>query len=280
MFHMEVFRSSLSSGATDVFQQVNYVATNAVLAQLNNGVQVSAELNKLHSLFGVGAHLQNVRAQSPSMLPLPYPTYNPNNIGTAIESPAKFWDFVRAPKPLRPTEEFDIYASQLNAGAETETVFVNFTDGNVMAPPPLATGPTVNGNGQFFIAHATAATTLTANAWTQVTPVLDFALPAGTYALMGARVVTAGCLAFRMLPIVTPLWRPGGVGCQTNDQLDSPGQRFINPLDGTRSHWGVWLTFYQNTVPNVHIWSTSADTAEDMFFDLIKLSDTVTAGAQ
>src|SRR5271157_5049752 len=116
MFHMELFRSSLASGATDVFQQATYVATNAVLAQLNNGVQVSAELSKLHSLFGVGAHLQSIRAQSPSMLPLPYPTYNPNNIGTAIESPAKFWDFVRAPKPLRPTEEFDIYASQISAG--------------------------------------------------------------------------------------------------------------------------------------------------------------------
>jgi len=214
------------------------------------------------------------------MLPLPYPCYNPNNIGTAIETPPKFWDFSRNPKALRPTEEFDIFASQLNAGAETETVFVQFTDGVMIAAPQIAPGPTINGNNQLFTVHATAATTLTANAWTQVTPVLDQALPAGLYALVGARVVTAGALAFRMLPIVQPLWRPGGVGSQTNDQLDPPGQRYINPLDGSVSHWGVWLTFYQNTVPNVHIWSTSADTAEDMFFDLIKISDVITAGAQ
>lgn len=280
MFHMEVFRSSLASGATNVYQQVTYVSTNALLAALVNGMQVSTTLSKLHSLFGVGAHLQSVRPQSASMLPLPYPTLNPNNIGTAIESPAKFWDFARAPKALRPTEEFDIFASQISAGAETETVFVNFTDGVMQPYPAVATGPTVNGNNQFFVAHATAATTLTANAWTQITPVLDLPLPAGQYALCGARVQSAGCLAFRILPIMEPLWRPGGVGTQANDQLEAPGQRYINALTGAVSHWGVWLTFFQNVVPNIHIWSTSADTAEDIWFDLIKISDVVTAGAQ
>lgn len=280
MFHMEAFRSSLASGATDVFQQVTYVATNAVLAQLNNGVQVSAQLSKLHSLFGIGAHLENIRAQAPSFLPLPWPTYAPNNIGSVMENPPKFWDFSRDPKPMRPTEEFDIYASQISGGAEIETIFAQFTDGQVQAPPAIAPGPTVNGNNQFFIAHATAATTLTANAWTQVTPVLDQALPAGQYALVGARVMSAHALAFRMLPIVSPLWRPGGVAVQAADQFDAPGQRFLNPQTGLQSHWGVWLTFFQNTVPNVHIFATSADTAEDMFFDLIKISDTVTAGAQ
>lgn len=278
MFHMELFRSALASGVTDVFQQLTYVSTNAVLAPLVNGMQVSAQLPFLHSFFGVGAHLENIRPQAASFLPLPYPTYAPNNIGTAAESPARFWDLSRQPKPLRPTEEFDMFASQTNGSSETEAVFANFTDGKVMTAPPLATGPTINGNGQFFVAHATATTTLTANGWTQVTPVLDQALPAGFYALVGARVVSAGALAFRMLPIVEPLWRPGGVGCQTADQLDPPGQRFINPLTGKMSHWGVWLTFFQNTVPNVHIWSNSADTKEDFFFDLIKISDVVTAG--
>ena len=133
----------------------------------------------LHSLFGVGAHLENIRPQAASFLPLPYPTFAPNNIGTAAESPARFWDLTKQPKALRPTEEFDIFASQTNAGAETEAVFVNFTDGNMTPAPALSVGPTINGNGQFFTAHATATTTLGANAWTQVTPLLDLPLPAG-----------------------------------------------------------------------------------------------------
>jgi hypothetical protein len=276
---LEAFRSSLSSGVTDVLQQVTYISAGAILAPSASGLQVSAALSKLHSLFGVGAHLENISPQAASMLPLPYPNLAPNNIGTAAENPVKFWDWSRGPKPLRPTETFNIFASQTSAGAENEAVFVQFTDGIVTQAPGLASVPAINGNGMYTVAHATATTTLTANAFTQITPVLDLPLPAGTYALVGARVQSAGCLAFRMKPINEPLWRPGGVGTQTADQLEAPGQRFINALTGYISHWGVWFTFFQNTVPNVDIWSTSADTKEDIWFDLIKLSDIVTANA-
>ena len=275
----EAFRSALASGVTNVLQQVTYIAQGAILAPSGNGLQVSAFLSKLNSIFGVGATLENISPQAASMLPLPYPNLAPNNIGTAIETPAKFWDFSRAPKPLRPTETFNIFASQTSGGSEDETVFVEFTDGNITPAPAIASGPAINGNGMVTVAHATATTTLTANAYTQVTPILDLPLPAGTYALVGARVMSAGALAFRMKPINDPLWRPGGVAVQAPDQLDPPGQRFINPLTGVMSHWGVWFSFFQNTVPNVDVWSTSADTAEDFWFDIIKLSDIVTANA-
>lgn len=278
MFTMEVFRSSLSSGVTDVLQEVTFFTNLAILAPSANGCQVSAQLNKLMALFGIGAHLENISPQAASFLPLPYPNLAPNNIGTVIESPAKFWDFSRAPKVLRPTETFHIFASQTAAGAETETVFVNFTDGNYVPPPAIASVPALTGNGMFTTAHATAATTLTANNWTQITPVFDSpTLPAGFYALVGARVMSAHALAFRLSPLVEPLYRPGGVAVQAADQLDPPGQRFINPLTGAISHWGTWLTFFQNTPPNVHIWASAADTVEDIWFDLIKISDAVTA---
>lgn len=276
---MEAFRSALSSGTTDVLQQVTYISAGAILAPSANGLQVSANLSKLFGLFGVGAHLENISPQAASMLPLPYPNLAPNNIGTAAESPARFWDYSRNPLPLRPTETFNIFASQTNGSSEAEAVFCIFTDGQTTTLPGLATVPGINGNGMFRSIHATATTTLTANAFTQVTPVLDLPLPAGMYALVGARVQSAGCLAFRMKPINDPLWRPGGVGTQTADQLEAPGQRFINPLTGTISHWGVWFTFFQNTVPNVDVWSTGADTKEDFWFDVIKISDVVTAGA-
>jgi hypothetical protein len=276
---LEVFRSSLASGVTDVLQEVTYVAAGAILAPSALGVQVSAYLNKLNAIWGLGANLENISPQAASMLPLPFPNFAPNNIGTAIESPAKYWDFSRAPKVLRPTETLNIFASQTSGGAETETVFVEFTDGIITNAPPISNTPAINGNGMFTVAHATATATLTANAFTQVTPILDNPLPAGTYALVGARVMSAKALAFRMKPIAEPLWRPGGVGVQSPDQFDPPGQRFLNPLTGVMSHWGQWLTFFQNTVPNVDIFSTAADTKQDFWFDLIKLSDVVTANA-
>jgi hypothetical protein len=279
-FTMEAFRSSLSSGVTDVLQEVTYISANALLAPSASGVQVSASLNKIHSFFGVSAHLENISPQAASFLPMPYPNLAPNNKGTAAESPARFWDWSRSPKVLRPTETLHMFASQTAAGAEQVALFVNFTDGVIVPAPAIATVPSLNGNGMFTTAHATATTTLTANAWTQVTPVFDSpTLPAGFYALVGARVMSAGALAFQMRPIDNPLWRPGGVGVQTADQLESPGQRFINNVNGQVSHWGVWLTFFQNVPPNVAIWSTSADTVEDMWFDVIKISDATTSMA-
>lgn len=276
-FHMEYFRSSLSSGVTNVLQQVSFVNTGVLAPSGTAGMQVSAKLPMLHSFFGVGAHLERIQLQAASFLPLPYPDFDGNNVGTLVNSPVTFWDFARSPKVMRQTETLNVFASQIAAGAETETVFVQFTDGQITPAPPVSQTPTLTGIGMFTVVHATATTTLAANAFTQVTPVLDLPLPAGQYALVGMRVKTAGCLAFRIAPINDPLWRPGGVGVQTNTALDYPGQRFINPLNGYVSHWGVWLTFFQNTVPNVQIFSTSADTQEDIWFDLIKISDVVTA---
>jgi len=279
MWHMEAFRSSLASGATDVFQQVTAITAGAVLAPSGSGFQVSAQLPFLHSLFGVGAHLENIQPQFASQQPLPYLTFAANNKGTAAESPPRFWDLSKNPKALRPTEFFNIFASQTSGGAENEAVFVQWSD-NVYTPAPaLAAGPSINGNGQFTIAHGTGTTTLTANAWTQVTITLDTPLPAGFYALVGCRAMSAGALAFRIRPIVEPLWRPGGVAVQAAGQLDAPNQRYYNPSTGRVSKWGVWVTFFQNTFPYVEFWSTSADTSEDVFFDLIKISDVVTAGA-
>jgi len=278
MFHMEVFRSSLSSGVTNVFQQVTYVTAGSVLTGLNNGVQIPPELTFLHSFGGIGATLENLKPQANSWLPAPFPEFAPNNVGTAAGTPPKLWDFSRNPKAFRPTEEFDMYASQTSAGAEVEAVFFNICDGPATPLPPVSSQPTLNGVGQFFVAHGTATTTLTANAWTSVIPILDQALPAGRYALVGARVMTAHALAFRVKPTVQPLWRPGGLAVQSAGSFDPPGQRYINPLTGQITHWGTWVTFYQNTVPQVDIWATAADTTEDIFFDLIKISDIVTGG--
>ena len=276
---MEAFRSQLPTGTTNVLEQVTYISAGAILAPSALGLQVSATLSKLHSLFGVGANLENISPQAASMLPLPYSNYAPNNIGTAVETPPKFWDFSRAPKPLRPTETFNMFASQTSGGAEFEAIFAEFSDGLIIPAPPVATQPAYNGNGMLTIAHATATTTLIANTFTQVTPNLDLPLPAGLYSLVGVRVMTAHALAFRMKPINEPLWRPGGVAVQAPDQLDPPGQRYLNPLTGKMSHWGEWLKFFQNTVPNVDIWSTAGDTVENFWFDLIKISDITTSGA-
>jgi hypothetical protein len=125
-----------------------------------------------------------------------------------------------------------------------------------------------------FTVHATSATTLTAAKFTPCIPTLDFALPAGRYALIGCRAFSATARAFRILPSMNQIWRPGGVAVQAYDQLDPPQQRGWNWLGQADSGWGTWLEFQQNVLFQVEMYATSADSAEEFDFDLVQTSGT------
>jgi hypothetical protein len=281
MFHLETFSSSLSTGTANAFQQLTFVSADAVLQKLVNGMQVSQALPKLMAVMGVGSHLVHVRAQAPSMLPTPYVTLSPNNRGGAFASPPRIWDFSGTPIPLRLTEEFDIFATQNSGGAEVEYVSCLFTDGFRTPPPPVRTAPSINGDGSFFTLHGTATTTLTAGAWTNIPAsgfTFDQPLPAGLYSLVGMRVFSATGLFFRMFPQVAPLWRPGGIAVQAYDQMDPFNQRFLPEYGPVGFGWGEWLRFYSNTPPGIEVFATSADTAEEVFMDIIKVSDATIQG--
>ena len=281
MFHMELFSSSIASGAK-TFAQLDYSTVDNVLLPLVNGMQVSVNLPNVHSLMPIGAHMCGVRMQSTSMLPFPYPTLTPVNRGSAFESPPRVWDFSQNPWPLKPTEEFDIFASQNEGSSETEYCFVNYCDGKPTPyPVALLQGPLAYASaqpGRFFTVHASSSVTLTAGAWSLCQPSFDQALPPGMYALVGASAFSATGLAFRMFPSQSPQWRPGGIMKQTYDALDPPNQRAWQQGYPTAMGWGVWLTFFQNVPPQVEIYATSADTAEEFWWDLIYISTAVTGG--
>jgi len=278
MFHLELYSSSIASGA-NAFAQVTYFTPDNIIPKLVSGAQVSPDLPNLHSLFGVSAHLVHLRPQANSMLPFPYPTLSPNNRGAAFESPPRIWDFSSAPIPLKPTEELDIFATQ-NAGvAETVYVAVQFSD-NKRPSFPISINPRAAADnpatpGRFFSAHWTSATVLTAGAWTQVQPAFDQALYAGFYALLGVRTFSATGLFFRMFPAMGPKWRPGGICVNAYDQLDPVNQRAFQQGYPTSLGWGPWLDFYQNVPPQVEIFATGADTAEEGWFDLVYLGPQV-----
>ena len=263
MFHVELFSSSIASGA-NTFAQINYVSTDAILPKLVNGVQVAPQLSKVMFVAGVSANLVHVRIQAPSMLPFPYSALSPNNRGTAFESPPRVHDLRMNNIQLASTEEFDVFGTQNAGSAQTPYVLVGFWDGTTAVKP----------TGRYFSVHWTASTTLTAGAWTAVNPVFDQGLPAGLYAMIGARTYSATCLFFRMFPAMAPLWRPGGIGVQAYDQIDEPNARGHDIEALGPGWWGEWLRFYQNVPPQVELFATSADTAEEGWFDLVQVGTT------
>ncbi len=261
MFHVELFSSSIPSGA-NTFAQLNYVSADAILPKLVNGVQVAPQLNKIMFAAGVSANLVHLRLQAPSMLPFPYITLDPNNRGTAFESPPRVHDLRSWMLTFAPTEEFDVFATQNAGAAQTPYALVGFWDGATPQKP----------TGRYFSVHWTASATLTAGAWTAVIPAFDQGLPAGLYSMVGARTFSASALFFRMFPAMAPLWRPGGVAVQAYDQIDPPNQRGHDILTIGPGWFGEWLRFYQNVPPQVEIFATAADGAEEGWFDLVQIS--------
>jgi len=278
MFHMELFTSSIASGTTTP-QQVTYFTPDNILPKQVNGVQISPDLPFLMAVMGVGANLATVRIQMASFLPFPYINLSPNNRGTAFESPPRIWDFSAHPIPLKPTEELDIFATQNLGTPQTEFVACLFSDAK---PNPLGVSlnpakltSIASDPGRFFTAHWTFGTALTAGQWSIVQPSFDFPLYAGTYALVGARVMSATALFFRMFPAQGPKWRPGGIAVQNYDQIDAYNQRLFSPYGTTPAGWAVWLTFYQNVPPQVEIFATAADPSGEGWFDLVYLGPSV-----
>jgi len=262
-FHTVVFTSSTTNSGATTFVQLNFKA-DVIVPTLNNGLQVPKQLNRFGFIGALGTSLTNVRAQTPAFLPFPWPSFAPTNRGTGFESPPRMTDLFKNPLPMNPTDELDIYIAQNSGGAETEYAFVSLTDG-MLAPAPV---------GRFFTVHASGTTTVTAGAFTSCQLTFDQAIPAGLYAVIGARAYSATGLAFRLAPAMEPLWRPGGLATKAYDQMDPPAQRGYIYDGQVVAPWGVWMTFYQNVPPQLDIFCTAADTAQEAWLDLIQLNTT------
>jgi hypothetical protein len=262
-FHTVVYTSSITGSGATTFVQLNFKADVIVPTQ-NLGLQVPKQLNRFGFTAGVGVSLCNYRAQTPAFLPFPWPTFAPVNRGAAFESPPRQTDLFKNPLPMNPTDELDIFVCQNLGAAEVEYVFVTLTDGMVV-PAPM---------GRFFTVHAVGSTTLTAGAFTSCALTFDQAIPAGLYACIGARCFSATALGFRLAPAMEPLWRPGGTAVRAYDQMDPPGQRGYIYDGQVIAPWGVWMTFFQNVPPQVDVFATGADTAEEVWLDLIQLNTT------
>jgi len=150
-----------------------------------------------------------------------------------------------------------MFAAQNNAMAnEIETGFLFSSDGNIAPVPPK----------KIVQIHWSASITLVKNTWSLIQMTMAQPLAAGTYALVGARCLSAGCLAFRFVPtggVSATTNRPGGVGVQAEDQLDWPRQR--------RGGWGTWLQFTNVTLPSIEVFSLSNDTSEEGDIDIVPL---------
>lgn len=216
-------------------------------------VVVPQALTYVGGVYGIGVSISRAQLVSPSIRRR-YPLeVVPVEIATEPADPVKYLHMFSNPIALDPDESLNFQAAENGSGAQQSTGIVWLCDG--------ATAPITG--AEIFTIRATNTTTLTAYTWSNGALTFSDTLPAGEYALVGARGSSAGLIAFRFV-FSQYAWRPGAIGMDTVGEVGAPIFRF--------GALGVWGEFSHNTPPTVDFLSLSADTSQTVDLDLILLS--------
>jgi len=228
------------------------------LTTSGDDVLVPSVADKLMGVYVVGVDLTRGRFETPSLRKALLYDVHPVDIGNESSNPYPLTLF-----PLRPYQLVSGEGARVavvNDGASASDVYALafFTDGNFTLPA-----------GEFLSLRMTGTTTLTADAWSLATMTLSQQLEAGRYAIIGMRAEAAGLVAARLVIPGSP-FRPGVVGVDTADDVESPDFRM-----GKLGNWGE---FEHTFPPQVEFLSFSADTAETVWLDLVKVRSGTAGG--
>ena len=214
---------------------------------------VPPELPNVVAVYAIGANLTAARLVSPSIRALVPIDIAPFDRASTPSDVARVCDYRVNPIPLVGEEALNVQASN-DAAAGSET--------RVSAIVILSDGPITPVTGKIFTVKATASETLTAYEWTNAAITFTQDLPAGKYQIVGMRAESAGLIAARLV-IPGYSWRPGVIGRTSSYQPDIEIFR--------RGNFGVFGEFAHNRPPTVDFLSSSADTSEVVYLDLIKI---------
>jgi len=241
---------SQSVGTGSVFVDLDAIKDPHVRVEGKNVIVPS--LNNLLGAFAISTNLANARVSSPSLRSVAELSVHPMNVGTTPISNPPMVDIFERPIPLVVDEPLSAKAYHSGAAAEQVTVLAWLGDG----PVTKVTGP-------FYTVKATSSTTLTAYTWTNCIITFEQTLPAGRYQIIGFGAKSAGIIAARLV-IPGFGWRPGVIGNTAYSHLPAIRFRYGN--------CGVLGEFASTSPPTVDVLSSSADTSEEFWFDLIKVA--------
>ena len=226
--------------------------TDPHIRVVGDDVVVPDEIPYLAAAYAVGVSLTRASIVSPSIRRR-YPfELTPLDAAANPASTFVFEPFT-TPIQLDASEALNFQVAEGGSGAIRDTGFVWLSDG----PFSPVTGSEV------FTIRATGATTLTAFAWTNCALTMNDTLPAGEYAIVGMQASSTGAIAARLV-LTGQTWRPGCIATTSSLVKGHPLFRYGN--------MGVWGTFSHNTPPTVDFCSTSADTSQTVYLDLVMIT--------
>jgi hypothetical protein len=239
--------SAAAAGINAALTALPGVADQSVRV-VTNDIYVPNDMRYLWGGFAVGPTITRAQLSSPTLRRTFLFEIAPLDFGAALPaSPAKIFLLDDSPIALDGGEALD--ANITNTASDRETVLAF-----------LAPGLSKPDQRAFFTLRVTGAGTAVAGAWTLVTLTFDQTLPAGRYAVLGARFRSTNLIAFRLV-FVGGKYRPGAPGFAATTSLDF--QKFRG------GNLGVWGEFAHNAPPTVEVLANAADASFTGELDLV-----------
>jgi hypothetical protein len=250
MHHTFAFAGTVGSTPNT---QVPAIA-DLIFPQDGGGNYLPQKNMRLMFAAALSAHLDRSRLVSPPYRQVALPYIYPVNVGATPVNFKQHLNMAAEPLYMGAENPFGADATTTLTSTNTETATVvccAYVDPSAPAPP-----------GDVYTLRATGTTMLTAYTWSPVTLTWDQPVIQGRYSIIGGDVLSAGGIAFR-LTVDNQFVRPGGL-CVTTQGNESP-------LRQRMGGWGEWGQFDNTSLPRLEVFSSSADTAETLWLQIIKI---------
>lgn len=213
---------------------------------------VHSKFNKVMGAYVLANTTTRARLSAPSIKKAALFELTP--LDNAAEPPSRpaFVDMRSSPIQLESSEQFNVQTMNSGAAAVDQWGLIWLCD---EIPQP------VEREGIIHI-RATNGSTLTDSAWTNVSLTLDEDLPVGTYEVIGMKAMSAGCIAARAV-FEGQVNRPMVIGCDSVTDIDEILFR--------NGNMGVLGIMEHDTPPTIDFLSLSADTAQTVWLDVVKV---------
>lgn len=247
--HMLAWAESLASVTSDSLTTVN-----DPIIPTSNGLFL---LNKNYNLFGVmgmGTTLSRLAIVQPSIRVICDDFVRPINLTLLPGDNAPIADYRSKPFPLAMNENLDLQATTSAAGPAVTSALAWINSDRSLMPLP---------GGNIYTLRGTSTTTAIVNTWTLQTMTWQNTLPQGSYYVVGMEAIGTTCKGARLI-FPNQIERPGCAG------LASLG---IRTYDGwfRKGGLGIWGQFTNWNFPQVEAFCGSADTALEVYLDLVPM---------
>lgn len=247
--HLCAYSSSIANtGSNNQVSAVN----DAILTILSNNFVVPKKAEVV-MVAGFGANMTRLRLNTPKFRNPGLPSVVPINASATVPSPTNAYINNEYPFVVDPVDQIQMESTNGGGGAEQHWVVMLLRFARQMIPP-----------APVFRLRGTAAITAVANSWANGAITMDQALPQGHYVVTNMDVVGTNLIGARLI-FPGSSFRPGTVCRNSVGGFNHPALQ--NPT------FGVLGDFDNINLPNLEIFAAGANSAQEVFLDLIRTGD-------